>query len=304
MLKQVVGRLFQPEVDFDALSQLLNVLSGGKTSAETLQGQLKWRGHDPAQDRWVVESSENPREFIAHAWTFQQNSERVALYVAVHPGWRRQGIGRFLLSYPINRAKQLGVKFLITWATADDEAGNTFLQGQGFQAMGHDYELEAPVGVAVEAAQWPEGFTIRPFSDVNHLPTFVEALNSCYGPLWGHAENTPGYVTEEKAAETLARHWKAEGVFMVFTSGGQVVGLCVALPGDTVDVLDSPAIHPEYQGMGLLQPLVQHVMNWFQARQQNPIQLLAYGDSLQALVIYMELGFKLVGHEISYRREI
>ena len=41
----------------------------------------QWHGHDPTQDRWVVDAPDTPDKFIAYAWVFAQSQERVVTFI-------------------------------------------------------------------------------------------------------------------------------------------------------------------------------------------------------------------------------
>jgi hypothetical protein len=75
---------FNPEQDFSALLQLLAEIeladqAGSNTSEAGLRAQFDWPGHDPRQDRWVVEAAGNPGKLIGHSWTFAQSLQRSIL---------------------------------------------------------------------------------------------------------------------------------------------------------------------------------------------------------------------------------
>lgn len=93
---QYVIRLFRREKDLVGLVQLridIEVIdqAGNDLDEKAVIETLNWPGHDPEQDRWVVEAPENPAKLVGYAWTRMQSQERTVVYVAIHPAWRRKG---------------------------------------------------------------------------------------------------------------------------------------------------------------------------------------------------------------------
>ncbi|MEZ4736788.1 MAG: GNAT family N-acetyltransferase [Caldilineaceae bacterium] len=315
-------RLLNPEKDFAALLALRRELEAleptdGDTSEAGLRATFKWRNHDPAQDRWVATAPDEPDNFIAYAWVYAQSHERVVTLVRVHPAWRRQGLGSDLLAHTLERARQYGATHVTgaCWQTAPE--AHQFLTHHDFAPVGHNRFFHAPPDVPLPDPVWPDGYTVRNFAEVQDLALLVKVCNRAYHDMWGHAENVPGAVDEERLAEGMRNspaHYNPESMFIAFAPDGDVAGICFGriygdenndpTTGRPKQVVDSPGVVPEHRHMELQRPLTLTAMHWLRATAGvGPIQLHTYGDQEIAVAIYHALGFVLDpnSHLIEYR---
>ncbi|HSD82634.1 MAG TPA: GNAT family N-acetyltransferase [Anaerolineae bacterium] len=281
------------------------------SSEADLRAQLKWQGHDPARDRWVVASPDDPDHVIGYGRVFAQSSERTVVWILVHPAWRRQKIGMLLLQRALERAREQGAMHVTSTAMAEDVIATAFLTCHHFSAAGDNWSLLAPQDLPFQAPCWPTGYTVRTYAEVQHLPTLVEVLNRCYSDMWGHRENTPGAVNEQYLSEAMIRRpeiYIPEGMFIVFAPDGSVAGFCraefEAHGTKKLKIVDGPGVVPEHRPQRLQRPLALTAMQWLNAQQAGPVTLYAWGDSEKTVEIYREMGFILQEHWIEYKRDL
>ncbi|HEY4724187.1 MAG TPA: N-acetyltransferase, partial [Anaerolineae bacterium] len=195
-------RSFRPDTDLLPLVRLLTEMEcvdhdGEDTSESAQRAWMNGPNHDPSRDRWVVESPDQPAELIGYGAIYTPTSERAAIYVAVHPAWRRRGLGSALLRQILNRARESGRSHASVYANEHNVAANAFLAHHHGQAMNGSWLLQAVAGSPLEEAAWPPGYTLRTYAEVQQVSTWIEVTTRSYGDLWGHGENTAGTVTEE-----------------------------------------------------------------------------------------------------------
>src|SRR5262245_778496 len=99
---QVIIRLFNSEADLDRLI-FLYICTWTSPDLSTQLVQMRWPGHNPAQDRWVAELAYAPNYFIGYVYTFMRPPQESVVQVIVHPAWRRRGLGSALLNRVLNR---------------------------------------------------------------------------------------------------------------------------------------------------------------------------------------------------------
>ncbi len=153
-------RLFRPEADVPPFVALLaTIATGDKTGATadeaTIRSQLAWLGHDPTRDRWVAEAPDDSSQLIGHAWVFAQSPQRSILYAAVHPAWRRQGIGSALLAQAIDRARENRASQIVSATRAGSATSDAFLLRHGFLPVGRARTLTAPANLSRSQFTYP-----------------------------------------------------------------------------------------------------------------------------------------------------
>jgi mycothiol synthase len=311
-------RNFNPDTDIPALARLMTEIElvdkiGNHTSEEAVRSQMRWRGHDPRQDRWLAEAAVAPDGMpVGYAWEFAQSTRRSFVYTAVHPMWRRQGIGQALMQKAIKRSQEKGAEQVITETEINNQAGSAFLRNLGFAPVAHTRFFDAPANLALPEPEWPEGFRGRAMTGDEELPLLVEASNRCYSDLWGHMENSQP-VTLEFFQDLIQRrpgYIINEGTFLVFGPDDRIVGLCPTHVGPEdpeqpevrQKVLDAPGIAPELRSRGLYRPLLLTAMHWLDAQVYGPFRLETWGDPEEAVQAYFDLGFTLEpqNHNVVY----
>jgi mycothiol synthase len=297
--------------DFYRLFRLLQAVEdrdqdGEDVSEASLRASLKWQGHDPQKDRWLAFHRDHPDEAIGYTFIFTQSPQRAALYVAVHPDWRRRGIGQALLVRSLERARALGVRQILTNTNASNSAGVAFLLGQGFQLAGTAWSLHLPASQPVAEPKWPMGWTVRRYIETQDLTLLTSLLNQCYADRWGHAENIPGAVDEALVLRSL-EYWRPDDVFIAFLPDGRAVGVCQTRPASNSaedHLLGAPGIAPAYRSPELYRALTLTAARWLRYCGRQDIRLESYGDDEQVIAIYQALGFNLNGRFASYLYEL
>jgi mycothiol synthase len=311
-------RLFQKDRDLAGLVRLRRVIedfdhAGNDVNEGALIETLNWPGHDPEKDRWVIEKSDDPGELLGHAWARAQSPERTVVYVAIHPNWRRKGLGSLLLERALTRAVEMGATHVTAAAEIQNKAADGFLLRNGFRQAGNNRFMRAPADIPLSDPIWPDGYSVRSFAEVKNLSTLVEAFNRCYGDMWGHRENTKGAMNVDYLAERMKKnpqHYHPDGLLIAFAPDGDIAGVCVAVLGPLIEgqgntremIVDSPGVVPELRHLKLQRPLTQTAMRWLRRQASGPMDLESYGDREEAVNIYKKLGFELQEHYIEYCR--
>jgi ribosomal protein S18 acetylase RimI-like enzyme len=313
-----VIRAFDPAADTPAALRLLaqvedNDQDGEDVSPETFAALLNAPGHDPARDRWVIEAPGNPRALIGCALTWARPvwgalPERAESYLAVHPLYRRQGLGGQLLAQIIRRARELGAQEVVLHANERNQLSNLFLQRRGFQTAG-DYWL-----MQTQLAGPPEdpprmGLWLVSCAELRDPAVLAQAWQG-YRGQWGHY--APAAADGPSEVAWLSQVDPA-GVFLALAAGGEPAGACRAvIPGldagapaggarQLIGVIDAPAVLPGFRELPAARGLVLAALGWLYAKGVRQVALDSWGDAPETIQQYRALGFRAVNHLVSYR---
>lgn len=304
--------------DMPALLQLIEAVNQAdnineQISESSLLAEIEWHGNDPEQDRWVIETPEITNTFLGHAWIFAQTIQRSFIHVAIHPDYRRQGLGSALLKTALERAVLKKVKQVVAVVEVGMAPAEAFLSHHGFVVAGYDRVFTAPGNEFLPAVTWPSGFKVRSLAEFQDVALYVKALNLCYSVLWGHAQNTRPTRVEDfsKAIESYPEYYNPQCMLVVFDEENNVCGVCSGTfqqnpeSQSSVKLIDSPAIAPAYWSTKLIKPLVLAIMQRLNTFGEGDFRLETWGDSDTAVSVYEDIGFTLVdgGLEAEYLLE-
>jgi mycothiol synthase len=306
---QLLIRPFKPKADIPALISLHHAvnasdLDGNEVDEQSLRLQLSLPGHDPLKDRWVIDHPKDPSSLIASALLRLPPQSNIAdANIIVHPSWRRQGIGSKLLSSIFQRAQQLDAFAVQIYANPRHPAAPGFLLKHGFITQGAYTELQLPPDTRLPPVIWPFGYTMRTYAEVDDISTLTEAMNLSYIPLWGHHE-----VSEAQMASWLPG-FDQQGLFLVFSEKGRVVGITRTEPsaertlknGKPTGYIDAPGVVPQHRRLDLYRALVLSGIYWLRHQGQSIIEMESWGDKLEVLKMYRELGFVDIRQRVCYQ---
>ena len=305
-------RSFSPDQDIPRLLSLYAAVEaadqeGDEFTEQALRAQLNLPGHNPALNRWVIDAPDGVPTLIASAVIIlPPGTEMANANIIVHPTSRNLGVGSVLLSRVIERARQLKAGSIQVSANPKHSDAPEFLQKRGFVSQGAYTELRLTEGIRLPPVIWPYGYTMHPYTEVQDLSILTQAMNLSYIPLWGHRE-----ASEAEMASWLP-NFNLEGLFLVFSEKGRVIGISRVEPsvertlknGKPTGYIDAPGIVPQHRRLDLYRALVLTGIKWLLDQGQVLIEMESWGDKLEVLKMYRELGFEDIRQLVSYKLEL
>ena len=305
-------RHYDPEKDLSELSRLLTEIEsldrdGEDTSEEYLRASLAWPNYRPAQDVWVAESQ---GKLVGYGVALEQPSQRCTIYVVVHPSQRQKGLGSRLLDLTLSRARELGSKNILVYANERNHGSDLFLKHHNFQQVGSSGSMKLNSQEGIPSVEFPKGFTLKKYSEVNDPLILLKALHVCYQGMWGHQHNDNPSEEERKFPRFL-HYYDGEDIFLLFDEKDSIFGICSLKSqgkregnGELSDLLDGPGIIQEFREEGYQRPMVLAGIQHLRQKGIRPITLEFWGDNENALNIYRSLGFEMVNRFIAYHKEL
>ncbi|HZC08142.1 MAG TPA: GNAT family N-acetyltransferase [Ktedonobacterales bacterium] len=303
---QIVIRPFEAENDLPRLLQLLQTVEtfdgdGEEVSEDALREQLTLPDHDPARDRWVAASPGDIETLVGWGFTWRVASEPSAtLTGAVHPAWRRRGIGGALLMRALDRASELGAARAGVYANVRNEGATRFELAHGFRPVAANTLLRLDGAAHALEPAIPTGYLLCRRPEAIDLSTLAHALNRSYEGLWGHH-----VVSEAWVAQSLERLRAEDTLLLLFGPAGDVVGVCrVERCSESIPYIDAPGIVPEHRSARLYAALLFAACVHLRTMRPEAIVLESWGDTDETLAAYQALGFEVVRHTTAYERPL
>jgi ribosomal protein S18 acetylase RimI-like enzyme len=307
----LIYRQFDLQDDLAALVGLLHEVeqadhTGEQVTEATIREQLTWSSQDPTLNNWVVAFPDSA-SLVGYGMIQKTATDPNAdCYLAVHPSWRRQGIGTQLFVRLLERASELDAQALRTYVPVRNEGASLFACTQGFEPVSTFTRLSLTDIPTLPTPALPQGFTTRSYDQLERVDLYTEALNRGYEGYWGHVQST-----QEEVARFLP-HLNHAGIFLLFAPDGTIAGTCRAelsepLTGERgvpTALIDAPGIVARYREAKLALPLLLTVIHWLLPQHPQRLELEAWGETPGTLALYHALGFTVTKEEISYRRNL
>lgn len=142
-------------------------------------------------DIWVVVSTD--KRVIGYAEVEQRDHARIFAFTRVHPDYRNQGIGNYLLRLAEARALQhipeAPPEARVTlnhWTSGPNEEAQQVLEQEGFTRIRTHWRMEIDMEQAPSAPEWAEGITGRAFVPGQDERMVFEMVDEAFQDHWGH----------------------------------------------------------------------------------------------------------------------
>ncbi len=170
--------------------------------------------------------------------------------------------------------------------------------------------MRAPASVEASAFEFPEGFVLKRYAEVNDPLILLDALDNCYLDMWGH-QHSDKRTAEDLHSPRFLRHYAPEDILLLFDPGNAISGICSLKSegrrdqnNDPLDLLDAPGVIKKYRDGGYQRQLVLAGIQHLRGRGRRPVTLEFWGEDENALAIYHALGFEMTNRLVAYHKEL
>jgi mycothiol synthase len=270
-------------------------------------------GLDPGRDAFIAELDGRVVAAGEVRYLMRDDRHTYMLGGAVHPDVRRLGIGSALLARLEERARERaaalpgGPVFLDSWMPDQNEGFAALIQGAGYTASRHFFEMvKADLG-AVDEPSLPSGLELRPVVMADLRQVF-DAEGEAFQDHWGHFE-----WTDEMFTRMLTEPDLDIDLWRVAWDGDEVAGVVSTwiIVGENEALglrrgwLDHVSVRRPWRRRGVAAALILSACIALRERGMTEAALGVDSDSLTgALGLYERLGFRTIRRATTWRRTL
>jgi mycothiol synthase len=240
----------------------------------------------------------------AHTVTFGDGDDRRAsCEFVVHPGFRRRGVGRLLLSHAIMHANGQDARRLDLWAYNDTAASQAIATQFGFRPARRLLHLHRHL----RSAPGPPGIFgahLRPFVPGQDDEAWLALNNRVFA---AHPEN--GQWTLDDLHARMAQPWFDPRDLLMLEYQGTLAGFCWLKVEDRRDEGRVGEIYvigtaPEYQGRGFGRLLLGRALEHLREREATVAAIYVEELNDAAVSLYESSGFHYHHVDVCYTRQL
>jgi len=259
----------------------------------SLQLSMAWSQPRRVENAWVIEKEGIEGQVCGYFSLFRQSRKHGLLTCLLHPEVDPAVVRHRLMEAVQQKARDLKMHQIFTFAEKNRENMPAFLAGSGFEFQNQAFILQAPEGISIADPVFPEGYFLRTYSELKHLPTLAALLNRAYYVRSGYLTSEDLPITIEFLQEHFQKYpdyFPPEGMFILLNSFGKAVAYIRAFGEDAIN---SPGIVPEERQYGLHLALLQVALAHLRAKGPKKYQLFLNEGQQYLFDDYRSIGFSV-----------
>jgi len=264
-----------------------------------------WHDLDLAEEAVVVVAPDgNP---AGYADLINRSYVTVSVYGYVHPDYRDQGIGSFLVAWGerwtrdrMPQAPDDARVVVQHYVNAANEGARRLLESSGYAPVRGVYVMETSLDEAPPQPHWPTDISVRTFVPGREERAVFEAVEDAFRDMWGRPRGT-----FEGFAGRTGKESFDPSLWFLAVDGEEIAGatLCKTLAGEGwVDVV---AVRRPWRKRGLGLALLRHAFTEFYTRGIHKVSLSVDAESITgAPRLYGRAGMSVRESYIIHLKEL
>jgi mycothiol synthase len=307
--------------DLEAIAALFNAASiaDGIDDRDDAEGLAQWYAHastwNPLTEVVLAEVDGRLVGYGKVHWIDDSDGGRnFAAWGAVHPAWRRRGLGRAILHANQRRLREIAAaqepvpgmeRRFDSWANESQVGAIALLESEGFRTARYFFEMLRPTLDDIVEFPLPPGLEVRPVIPEQHRAIWaadIEAFRDHWGGMDASEETFQRFFSGPDFEPEL---WR------VAWDGDEVAGQCNnmvmreynAQTGSRRGLLAGVSVRRPWRGKGLARALVSQSLVALRDRGMTDAVLGVDADNpTGALGVYEANGFVVHQRERAFRK--
>lgn len=291
--------------DVTAMISASQLADTGETDISVEEMLDDWHTVELAEEAVIVAAPDG--RIAAYADVFNRSFVTVSVYGFVHPDYRAQGIGSYLVAWGeqwtrgrMGQAPENARVVVQHYINAASEGARRLLESSGYVPIRGVYVMETRLDEAPPLARWPTDISVRTFVPGRDERMTYEAVEDAFRDLWGRPRNPFERFLKETEKETFD-----PSLWFLAGDGDEIAGLtlCKTLAGEGwVDVVG--VLRPwRRRGLGLA--LLRHAFTEFHTRGIHKVSLSVDAESITgAPRLYGRAGMSVRESYVIYLKEL
>ncbi len=258
---------------------------------------IRWqrRNITPQLDVQVIPGDNDELVAFVQVGLFKEGTARLNFEIAVHPDYRRQGIGSALYELVMERAERTPIAQITTpvYTLPGKSAGGVgaWLLERGFNPGHSFWQMRIDNIAEVMEPHFPDGIDVRTFSDMEQDPgKWANLIIHSFG----EAASAAGVI-----AQLSEPGVSRDGYFFaVETTTGQEVGTSRAridvVGGEAVGYVGTVGVLPSYRGRGIAGALLGQTLLYLAGKGMSSATLFVENSNTAARSLYEKLGWRYI----------
>ena len=264
-----------------------------------------WHGLDLAEEAVVVVAPDgNPAGYTD---VINRSYVTVSVYGYVHPDYREQGIGSFLVAWGerwtrdrMQHAPENARVVVQHYINAANEGAQRLLENSGYAPARGVYVMDTALDEAPPLPHWPTGISVRTFVPDRDERALFEAVEDAFRDMWGRPRGT-----FERFVGITGQESFDPSLWFLAMDGEEIAGvtLCKTLAGEGwVDVV---GVRRPWRNRGLGLALLRHAFTEYHRRGIHKVSLSVDAESITgAPRLYGRAGMRVRESYVIHLKEL
>ncbi len=299
--------------DADAIAAVMNAedlreVGRAESAAEDVTSDWQRTGIDPARDAWVVCTPNG--EIVGYECIYiARDDGRFDIDGYVHPAYRNQGIGSYLLRRVEGRVRERMDEMPSSariWIEANTYGTNThshqLFENEGYALVRRFWRMEIDLDAPPAVEKLPDGITIRTAVVGQDDFNIYQTIQDSFADHWGFAP----FSYESWRQGRFEASFFDPGLWFLAMNGDTVAGIALCrIRTDQTGWINTVGVRREYRKRGIATALLRHAVGEFYRRGHHNVGLGVDSQSLTgATRVYEQVGMRITRSYNTFEKTI